>query len=124
MTDYIKAGVELADGWSYMSDRSKPGSFWIKADGPPKHPGCHIDNAFPVYIDALAAQLVRQVDAMSGVTIDMRDAVVSIEIFEGGYWIEQCGVDGLWYEIDRTMNTIKAIVDSGVLTRPVPSEDD
>ena len=117
MTDYIKAGVELADGWSYrsnkcqlLSDRSKPGSFWIKADGPPKHPGCHIDNAFPVYIDALAAQLVRQVDATDNWFESLDDGEAIVWNRDGSGKIAKASEPN-----GRTMNTIKAIVDSGVL---------
>ena len=86
--DYIKAAVELADGWTYH-------------DGDCSHEeterwfiGCKLPQ---VWLDALAAQLVRQVDAIDGEKIH-NDFI-------------QIGVGPK----DRTMNTIKAIVDSKVL---------
>ena len=103
MTDYIRKAVELADGFHVDSS------------------GCHRtprDNCVEhqVYMDALAAQLVRQICAIS-----KYDVIISkdgTEVFSGGH------VKGIEYDIetismsrsdDMTMNTIKAIVDSKVL---------
>ena len=80
MEDVIRKAVELADG------------FWWKEDcvhvlDTPMH---YRADALPqTILDALAAQLTRQVDELDD------------------YWV--CAED------DRTMNTIKAIVDSKVL---------
>ena len=92
--DYIRKAVELADGFHVDSS------------------GCHRtprDNCVEhqVYMDALAAQLVRQVDALD------EPMAVIIErnyttLMDGGN-TQVVGNEG------RTMNTIKAIVDSKVL---------
>ena len=66
------------------------------------------------YHDALAAQLVRQVDAIENFELLIRRDVTQLinvysEAFEMDEMIEYSGGHG------RTMNTIRAIVDSGVL---------
>ena len=94
--DYIRKAVELADGWDSADEQ---------VDCPL---GCAF--RFPlqvVVLDAIASQLVRQVDATD-------------------YWVEATshfvdvrgiGISRKWRHEsdDRTMNTIKAIVDSEVL---------
>ena len=91
--DKIKKAVELADGWTWMgpegTDRLQPMS--------------------QPFLDALAAQLVRQVDVLDGfvvITRSNRTRIWSVKI------------SGIWKEVegdDRTMNTINAIVNSKVL---------
>lgn len=101
--EYIREGVELADGWRLASDNSVRGR---SVGLPPTEQ--------PV-LDALAAQLVRQVDALDGHSmefgVDLR-AFVRGPKFKAfyGHTIAQAGGD------DRTMNAIKAIVDSEVLS--------
>jgi len=106
--EYVKKAVELA-GWQTTrlgNQRVKVFVPW--EEGIVKDIG-YID--YPHVLDALAAQLVRQVDAISGIDITIHQTFVDLE---------QCA-DGHWFSIaipeseDRTMNTIKAIVDSGVL---------
>ena len=91
MTDYIRKAVELADGfrWLHRDQVEIP----------------DLNNAVlrpfeqQWFLDALAAQLVRQVDAV----LPQQD------------WLT---LSRPFYKTngpDRTMNTIKAIVDSGVL---------
>jgi len=96
--DYIKAAVELADGWTYH-------------DGDCSHEETErwfIDCKLPqVWLDALAAQLVRQVDVLN---------VTNLEIYNDGVYIGTDHDDNIIIsDSDRTMNTIKAIVDSGKL---------
>jgi len=104
--DYIRKGVELADGFE-IADA------WIwKIYGTPQH--FRPANQPPQYLlDALAAQLVRQVDAL---------AEVSVEVFQGWSAVRDAEPPTISrfdlaaaYGPDRTMNTIKAIVDSKVL---------
>jgi len=93
-SDYVKKAVELADGW-----RLDGNGVW-----PPRPlPGAPFQEATKVQVtlDALAAQLVRQVDA----------TVYSCQVGRG---MAQC-YNSIQQGPDRTMNTIKAIVDSGVL---------
>ena len=115
MTDYIRKAVELADGW----DTTRMGNQRIKVFAPHGEGGEHpltdigyIDQQH--VIDALAAQLVRQVDALNS------DVNVFIyrKLTEVGNPTNCCGVWPVLGESegpDRTMNTIRAIVDSGVL---------
>ena len=91
MNDYIKKAVELADGFSF-NDKDA----YFSTD----ELGC-------MWLDALAAQLVRQVDALGTVTLNIYDR--GTEVGKSG----QPWATGIAH--DRTMNTIKAIVDSGVL---------
>ena len=106
MIDYIRKAMELADGFDLTEDQlTLPSGHYFMV--------CCNDVIRPWMLDALAAQLVRQVDALDE------------------YWFDNdkyCGsvVDSLGSSVgfsesptdepyDRTMNTIKAIVDSGVL---------
>ena len=109
--DYIRRAVELADGWSWSTIYDD--HVCILNEGNPY--GWHT-RADQIIKDALAAQLVRQVCVMPEY-----DVIISkdgTEVFSGGH------VKGIEYDIktiamargnDITMNTIKAIVDSGVL---------
>ena len=104
MTNYIRKGVELADGWDIDE-------FWIySSDYDYKH-----NTDFPlsdIFKDALAAQLVRQVDALDSKFIFV-NGLGDVSIHSNKFDIDP----NPFYAKgdDRTMNTIKAIVDSGVL---------
>lgn len=91
---YIKCAVELADGWS-------PHGGWGDT-------ALNCDSANQRALDALAAQLVRQVDALSEPTPDV---IIHNGMTHIG-WLHDAKQS---HGSDRTMNTIKAIVDSGVL---------
>ena len=111
MDDYIKKAVELADGWeaadsNHIRGPVHPTTWLIVPDGVPQYA-----------LDALAAQLVRQVDAKGGNLIVVKQASTTILGANDPPIFKHCS-----YGDDRTMNTIKAIVDSGVLT--VESSDD
>ena len=107
MTDeeYIRAGVELAEG--FMMDASNrqmlvPRVGWTQFNQP-------IPSAAK---DALAAQLVRQVDAVrskSGYLLCVWQKPKSTTILDGEKLVCPAAGDR------REMNTIRAIVDSGVL---------
>ena len=108
MTDYIKAGVELADGFAPEALQVSQTEDLVVG----------FEEQF--FLDALAAQLVRQVDALPSPNPDYvrrtilgiwADSASLIEFVGGTY--EETLVD--FDDNDRTMNTIKAIVDSGVL---------
>ncbi len=112
MTDdeYIRKAVELAEAWRWHDDEDCPfivGPFPLM-DEP-------ANEASQIVLDALAAQLVRQVDALGG------DQWV-LESHYRRSCVTECDLYGMpKYEFhgrgpDRTMNTIRAIVDSGVLT--------
>ena len=107
--DYIRKAIELADGWAAKNHHKHTDEeiivyseygYW-----------CFVETAQTVLLDALAAQLVRQVDAAGGYAVIVHAASTSIvgandpPIFKH-----------VTYANDRTMNTIKAIVDSGVLS--------
>ncbi len=97
-SEYIRAGVELADGWR-VNDLDEQvihcGFGLIQV----------LDCIKPQYLDALAAQLVRQVDEAG------KEANLYCEVL-----IEECRAgECMDWPPDRTMNTIKAIIDSGVL---------
>ena len=103
--EYIKAAVELADGWEWISDNrlgevGLPDSrLWY----------LRLPDESVIYKDALAAQLVRQVDDTYAVWQFPIGVSVSSKDVEDAR--EFAMVNGP----DRTMNTIKVIVDSGVL---------
>ena len=106
--DYIRKAVELADGWGDL----ELGFLSVRLSGPPET----TPKRYRRLLDALAAQLVRQVDALEGTQVAItRSGCVCAGIAEQiGRRIERKH----YAEItgpDRTMNTIKAIVDSGVL---------
>ena len=100
MTNYIKKAVELADGWSITSDDCVTTTEF----GGLAHP-----TESRILLDALAAQLVRQVDLHHEVWTSPNKSTICSALVDGGNRI--AGHSGS----DRTMNTIKAIVDSGVL---------
>lgn len=93
--DYIRKAVELADGFEWDAERdviiyTQYGQL-----------NCARDE--PMCLDHLAAQLVRQVERKGYAfesNASMQSSVGLVKHVSGN---------------DRTMNTIKAIVDSGVL---------
>lgn len=107
MTDdeYIRKAVEMADGWLEVDDGA-----WFAT------PFGHLNsmrNLHSAYYDALAAQLVRQC-TNSVIIYDDHTTVWGAEVQTvvgpGAQIIALVGGP------DRTMNTIRAIVGSGVLT--------
>ena len=100
--DYIRKAVELADGWEFIgvSVICSPSMTYVGG------------TAMPECLDALAAQLVRQVDAKMGVSIRIVSGAAEIRVV----MMMACSSRTTeTFGPDRTMNTIKAIVDSGVL---------
>lgn len=109
MTDVIRKAVELADGWKLTET-----SFYAPLIGYCYFPD-KTEDISKVALDALAAQLVRQCDKKLK---DWR----CLELFEGHTAVRKFeplsdkGVDiAACYGKGRTMNTIIAIVESGVL---------
>ena len=102
MSDYIQEAAIIADGWDWTTDED---GNWL--GGPDM--GWHEDIISQGALDALAAQLVRQVDAVDGVNLISTPNGVDVYLGTGFQSIKT--VEGK----DRTMNTIKCIVDSGVL---------
>ena len=105
--EYIRKAVELADGWDFYTSIANIEDLVCGSLYAPKDSTC--------MIDALAAQLVRQVDALTSRTTISFDSNISLHnkvttvTDDNGH---QYGND----DNDRTMNTIKAIVDSRVLS--------
>ncbi len=101
--DYIRKAVELADGWAV----NKTGQTITSGGG---YFGKVEDQEIQ---DALAAQLVRQIDALDTkfVLMDGHGLIIIQDVNTIGDAV--CRVEGP----DRTMNTLKAIVDSGVLNK-------
>ena len=110
MTDYIKRAVELAEGFELQGEQETVAGTTAKFVRVPVGFLSVSWSTFlerPAYLDALAAQLVRQVDALDYAYFGT-----------GGDRAACCGngTGGLNRKgKDRTMNTIKAIIDSGVL---------
>jgi len=111
--NYIKAAVELADGFGYDDCKIHDWDYVrLPDDSTAMHDlgGPWFRTTYHPALDALAAQLVRQVDALDRFSIIIYEEetligdVMRIENIARGYSPD-----------DRTMNTIKAIVDSGVL---------
>jgi len=97
--DYIKKAVGLADGFEILNDKIV-GELLETTEG-----FFSLDGQIPK--DILAAQLVRQVDALDGNHY--------IYPFDGVSDMVSPDGNTKAHGPDRTMNTIRAIVDSGVL---------
>lgn len=106
MTDQevISRAVELADGW-------KESGFFGCVETPEGY--LAVPESSQLSCDALAAQLVRQVDAL--------EREHDLDIARGETWLgdypARHGPRGLAkiQGPDRTMNTLRAVVESGVL---------
>ncbi len=117
--DYIRKAVELADGWEVNGADEKwangPFTFDFQID-PADRPHVGVEQW---HLDALAAQLMRQVDVLDGYFVTVGNEMeASRVVIYGPKFRAWCGhvIDGGDVNgPDRTMNTIKAIVDSGVL---------
>ena len=104
--DYIRKAVELADGWIVEAD--KDNRVWVSG---PRFSGT-IGALTQPDLDTLAAQLVRQVDATEH-TVIVHDDWTDFATWQGdayGCFVATKGPD-------RTMNTIKIIVDSKCLEK-------
>ena len=106
VSDYIRKAIELA-GFDTHDERelrvlTNHGIFYVDYDE-------------QFFLDALAAQLVRQVDALGVDIYELSSEPLCSRL------VRHEGIDGeLVAEVlgpDRTMNTIKAIVDSGGLKK-------
>lgn len=106
MNDIIKKAVELADNFELDSINAY---YWHDPSNGEGFDGIATDSDDPSqwFLDALAAQLVRQVDG-SDAWFECND---NKQVRIGN----DDGLDHWEGGPDRTMNTIKAIVDSGVL---------
>ena len=103
MSDYIQEAAIIADGWDWTTDED---GNWL--GGPDM--GWQESIISQGALDALAAQLVRQVDAKYPGDFE-NDC-------NGTAWLELHSGDGGLIDTtgpDRTMNTLRAIIDSGVL---------
>ena len=99
--DYIREGIELADGWS----RGAGNLVWngqhpFELNGPMRE----------MVLDSVAAQLARQVDAVDRYILDDDRGYTDVldDYCRGSLIAQATGPS-------RTENTIKAIIDSGVL---------
>ena len=113
--DYIRAAVKLAEGFVLAPDGQSVhlpqiGSFVMdNAD-------CPLEGWPQSIKDALAAQLVRQVDAAANkYFVQSRDTWTIVLRWQDYDKAAGHNVVSHSEGPDRTMNTIKAIVDSGVL---------
>ena len=107
--DYIRKAVELTDGWR-LSDDKEP--LIYLTDEIESDEISFMSWSYPNWmLDALAAQLVRQVDALECLYISTGHDAVHVIKISGCTHIGLKSVHGP----DRTMNTLKAIVDSKVL---------
>ena len=100
--DYIRKAVELADGWEPFNSvavKCRGDVMWTNLNDE--------DETAQVTLDALAAQLVRQVVGVDGIEVIVQHGEAALWAFDS--------MLGSSKGPDRTMNTIKAIVDSGVL---------
>ena len=104
----LKKAVELADGWGLTHDGFVFG---------PQIVGTHVDRMGQPAKDALAAQLVRQVDALRHFDFTSYDSHVEITTDHAkdscGYWFTEAEAEGP----DRTENTITVVVESKVLEK-------
>jgi len=109
----IRKAVELADGWrehrgTFICDELPMSWLFDRLDD-----AAFNEDGYEAALDALAAQLVRQVDALYDTDLFFVDAdrwMVRIEKHSIGTMGRSGGPD-------RTMNTLRAIVESGVLDK-------
>lgn len=101
-SEIIRKAVELADGWGITMWLGRPMVHCPIDD----IDGFHIGHLPTVFLDALAAQLVRQVDALKMAHIVIAQAQSTVMWPGNGAHAMGEG---------RTMNTLRAIVESGVL---------
>lgn len=94
----IQSAVELADGFEWDIERDVLVST--------QYGQLNMVHDEPMMLDHLAAQLVRQVDALGKKRNGMCDVLIWQMKHEG-----EC----MDWPPDRTMNTLRAIVESGVL---------
>jgi len=109
-TEYIRAAVELADGWTISGSVAfPPSSVEI---------GMSLHNTSTWILDALAAQLRRQcgVDITFRISVVDSASYVTMKIFNPGGDEEAEPLTFLGHETDEALAFIKAIVDSKVLT--------
>ena len=113
--DTIKAGVELV-GWSYTRLGDQRLAVFIPHPEPtPGGELLRIGYLDEQHVkDALAAELVRQVDALEGGAFHCEP---NKGIVCGSYEDESHYTIAVAEGPDRTMNTIKAIVDSSILDK-------
>ena len=104
--EYILAGIELADGW-HTFEHAVEFLEVVKT-----YHGFGGPDSDKEIIDALAAQLVRQVDAIDGCEVTSDSYAVTVTEAYKPQTVRTIGIGHRW---NRTTNTIKAIVDSGVL---------
>lgn len=111
--DYIRKGASLSDDDFCLYEDSNGAIFF---HGTPSYP-INPDNAPQWFLDALAAQLVRQVDAIFAHACQCEKGFTAVRTYKA----KRDGVTPIWQDVmasygpNRTMNTIKAIVDSAVL---------
>lgn len=91
--DYIRKAVELADGWRLSSS-----ILW----GPDRLQAPVTNQAM---LDALAAHLVRQVDALDGLWVEIDN--MGAGIYTINDWGNKAIVFASEESDDRTMNTLK-----------------
>ena len=113
MNDTIRKAVELAEGWTIRN--TEYGDLFGIGDSVAGIWGHFNDDPFKPPLDALAAQLVRQVDALDGgetIAFCSNNDIACVYS-----WNVSIGLDDTFdcEGPDRTMNTITAIVESGVL---------
>ena len=104
--DYIRKGIEFARGWDLTENQlTLPSGHYFAVN-------CSADFR-DWMLDALAAQLVRQVDATRTFYVEQLPWDTCVNKENG----EALSAYGDPENSERTMNTIKAIVDSGVLEK-------
>ena len=114
--EYIRAGVELAEGWRFNTpeEREKHDtSYWRQELVRIPSFGHYALPLSQQALDALAAQLVRQVDALGCFEVSAYPENTSVVETDGeGGFVSLAGYNT---GNDRAMNAIRAIVDSGAL---------
>ncbi len=107
MDNYIRKAVLLADCFDIDEDHYV---FELYVDGSVHYAAGSDPSETPqFFLDALAAQLVRQVDALESFAFNLYiDCARVVDRYTG---VALAEIEGP----DRTMNTLKAIIDSNVL---------
>lgn len=114
MTDpgYIFSAAKLAEGWNVYGQLIVPP--WKQEKGPVMH----VYNPSTILVDAMAAQLVRQVDALGTHHFGCHDDICSLSEWvypDHNMRALKVVSERKFKGTDRAMNTIKVIVDSNIL---------
>ena len=125
-TDYIREAVELADGWSVQGESVADHAGWPAIEAADRY-SCPLANLSQTILDALAAQLERQLMQIEDVWIVIDGGIGEVRVEKLGLAgaeitvLSRCDYDD-GYSLIGAECRITAIVESGVLKATAPPQ--